>query len=185
MEENNTVMLSKEILRGEIKNQLKNIFPEEFRLEGARAAALLSSSVIWSRYETVFLFLSMNTEFDTQLLLETALKEGKKVFVPRVDAKKLVFCRIFSADGPWNKGSFGIREPFAEEKPVAPEDFPALVITPGFAFDRKENVWAAAAGTTTVYSPNWTKDAGNTLPLACVWISSLLKVFQWENTTKK
>ena len=126
----------KETLREEIKGQLRKVSGEEFRLQGAKAAALLSSSPIWSRHEHLFLFLSMKSEIDTQPLLETALRQGKKVFAPRVEARSLVFCRMLSLE--WRKGPFGLREPplsAAEEK----AGFPALILAPGLAFDREGN----------------------------------------------
>ena len=136
-------MSPKELLRVEIKKLLKNACGEEFRCQGETAAALLCSCPLWSRYETLFLFLSMNSEIDTQPLLETALKDGKKVFAPGVQAQRLVFYPIMSAAGPWREGPFGIREPMEgpapsdEWRPAKAGDFPALILAPGLAFDRE------------------------------------------------
>ena len=127
----------KETLREKIKSRLRTIPGEAFCLHGTKAAALLRTSPIWSRYKTVFLFLSMNCEIDTQPLLEAALKEEKKVFAPRVLSGNLVFCRISSAEGPWSKGPFGLREPVSGNG--EPADFPALVLVPGIAFDNTGN----------------------------------------------
>ena len=142
-------MSPKETLRGEIKSRLKKVKREEYRSQGAASTALLRSSPIWSWYTTVFLFLSMNFEIDSQPLLETALKEGKKVFAPKVCGQGLVFYNITSVEGPWEKGAFGIREPTASRSgadgrepaasPAALGDFPALIIVPGLAFDRNGN----------------------------------------------
>jgi 5-formyltetrahydrofolate cyclo-ligase len=134
-------MLPKETLREEIKNHLKEIPMEEFKAQGNKAAALFRTSPFWPRYSTIFIFLSMNSEIDTQSLLETALKEEKKIFAPRVQAEKLFFCRIFSPEGPWRKGPFGIREPLDQGigAQASAEDFPALIITPGLAFDKDGN----------------------------------------------
>ena len=136
-------MSAKEKLRGEIKNRLKNVSPEEFGIQGRVAASLLCSSSVWPPYKTVFLFLSMNSEIETLPLIKASLEDGKKVFAPRIEAEKLAFCRVLSADGPWRQGPFGTREPFGQEsgggEPVETEDFPALVIAPGIAFDRKGN----------------------------------------------
>jgi len=142
-------MSQKEILREEIKKILKNTAKEDFRSQGNRAADLLRTSPVWNRYTAVFLFMSMNSEIDTQVLVETAFKEGKKVFIPKVEGEKLLFYPLLSPDGPWSRGPFGIREPAAfpavppyktsEGKPALPEDFPALIITPGLAFDRQGN----------------------------------------------
>jgi 5-formyltetrahydrofolate cyclo-ligase len=134
----------KETLRAEIKNRLKCVSREEFCSQGAEAAVLLRSSPSWARFSTLFLFLSMdNSEIDTQSLLEAAFKDGKRVFAPKVEGDKLVFYPLLSAKGPWRKDSFGIREPedWASEDKMArgAEDFPALILTPGLAFDREGN----------------------------------------------
>jgi len=127
-----------------MKRRLRETKREEFKTQGAVSSALLRSSPVWSCYPTVFLFLSMNSEIDTQPLLESALKDGKKVFAPKIsfvpnDAEKLVFYSITSAEGPWEKGAFGIREPVAGGEPAGSEDFPALIVVPGLAFDRNGN----------------------------------------------
>ena len=138
-------MSPKVILRGEIKKLLKEVSEEKFGSQGIKAAGLLRSSPMWPAFGTVFLFLSRNTEIDTQPLLELALKEGRKVFAPRIEAEKIVFYPLLSPDGPWRKGPLGIREPgdflreSGESGPATAEHFPALILTPGLAFDREGN----------------------------------------------
>ena len=132
-------MSPKEILREEIKKCLKETPREEFKAQGTASAALLRSSPIWHCYTTVLLFLSINYEINTDPLLETALKEGKKAFVPKVYGQGLVFYNVTSVGGLWEKGAFGIREPVGSGEPTAPEDFPALIVVPGLAFDRNGN----------------------------------------------
>ena len=129
-------MSPKEQLRKVIKERLRKISPEEYKTQGIAAAALLCSSSIWDSYTALFLFLSIkNSEIDTQPLLKAAFKE-KNVFAPRIEAGKLVFFLLSSPDGPWSKGPYGIREPFANQnRSAGGGDFPALIITPGLAFD--------------------------------------------------
>ena len=94
----------------------------------------------------------MNSEIDTQALIETALKDGKKVFAPKVESEKLIFLPVLSVDGPWQDGPFGIREPIdprngsKRPEPAVPGDAQAmadsralLIIAPGIAFDREGN----------------------------------------------
>jgi 5-formyltetrahydrofolate cyclo-ligase len=133
----------KERLRREIKGFLAGLSPEEFHRQGSKAAVVLRSSPLWARYKTIFLFLSMKSEIDTSSLLEAALEDDKKVFAPRTEEASIRFYRVRSPQGPWEYGFFGIREPAetgkAEEGEGVPEegDFPALVVTPGLAFDRQ------------------------------------------------
>jgi len=125
------MITTKETLRGEIKKLLKKTPRDEFHSQGEKAARLLCISPVWSRYTTILIFLSMDSEIDTQPLLEKAYREGKRIFAPRVETrdlqpgeqglmpiqgttlplKKLVFYPVKSTDGLWRKGPFGIREP--------------------------------------------------------------------------
>ena len=135
-------MSSKEQLRGKIKELLKPVPGKDFHSQGETAAALLFSSPIWAFYKVVYIFLSINSEINTQSLFEAALREGKKVFVPGIIAERLVFFPILSPDGPWCIGPFGIREPalrLFEGEGAGHELSPALILTPGLAFDRNGN----------------------------------------------
>ena len=123
-----------------MKRRLKETPGEEFKRQGAACVSLLRESLIWDCYDTFFLFLSTNSEIDTQPLLDSALKDGKKVFVPKVYGQALVFYNVTSAEGPWEKGAFGIQEPVGGGKPAAVIDFHlAVIIVPGLAFDRNGN----------------------------------------------
>jgi 5-formyltetrahydrofolate cyclo-ligase len=134
--------VSKSSLRREIKKHLAGLSPGEFRVQGEAAAALLRESPLWTRYGTVFLFLSLPDEIDTRPLVETALEAGKRVFAPRVKpAGELEFYRVFPREGSGPRdflepGPFGIPEPPPVEPP-GPADFPALILVPGLAFDTR------------------------------------------------
>jgi 5-formyltetrahydrofolate cyclo-ligase len=126
--------LLKKILRSEIKKRLALLSPGDFRVRGEEAALLLRDSPLWTQYETVFLFLSLPDEIDTQPLLELALEAGKQVFAPCAGGR-LTFYRVFSAAGPWAEGPFGIREPLPLDP--GPAESPPLIIVPGLAFDMR------------------------------------------------
>jgi 5-formyltetrahydrofolate cyclo-ligase len=132
---------SKSRLRQGIKGRLAELLPEQFRQEGRKALHFLQESPFWSRYGTFLLFSSTAVEIDTFPLLESSLKTGKAVFVPRVESgaegKNIRFYPVRDAAGPWEKGPFGIREPAPGPEILEPGDFPVLAITPGLAFDRK------------------------------------------------
>ena len=151
-------MLAKETFRKETLKRLKDIEREAFYLEGLKAATLLHDSYLWPECQVLFIFLSMNTEIDTKPIIKTALRDGKKVFAPKVDSKfesNLAFYPVFSPDGPWTRGAFGILEPESHECTEAVpafttsqkiqvhtsgiDNFPVLILTPGLAFDREGN----------------------------------------------
>ena len=87
---------------------------------------------------TVFAFLPTKYEIDTIPLIRSALEKGMTVAVPRVHEKEMHFHQITSADGPFEKGPFGIREPPGNSPSVFPPafPFPLLVLVPGLAFTR-------------------------------------------------
>jgi 5-formyltetrahydrofolate cyclo-ligase len=128
----------KAALREKIKKTLAALPPERFAEDGKKAAAFITA--LWRQYGTVFLFLSLPREIDTFPLLQAAFADSKRVFLPRIENGELAFVRAASPSGPWRRGTFGIREPVESEKTAcAEEDFPALIITPGLAFDRAGN----------------------------------------------
>jgi 5-formyltetrahydrofolate cyclo-ligase len=135
-------MISKPTLRKEIKGLLQKLPAERFHTEGVSAASRIRALPIWSQYRTMLLFLNDPLEIDTRPLLETALSDKKQVFVPKTaDSQNIRFFHIYSPEGPWRYGPFNIREPETDrfEDELKNDDFPALVLVPGVAFDRKRN----------------------------------------------
>jgi 5-formyltetrahydrofolate cyclo-ligase len=102
----------------------------------------------WRDAETVLLFLSAPGEIETAPLVDLAFRQGKKVFLPKVEGDIARFFRVGSAEGPWHTGAFGIREPLIAD-PARGEEFPPpsggaggkaiVLVTPGMAFDRQGN----------------------------------------------
>jgi 5-formyltetrahydrofolate cyclo-ligase len=135
--------VEKRELRGNIKCNLSLLLRDLFHDEGLKAATVFQNHFLFNHYQTMLIFLSMSNEIDTMPLIQAALTGGKNVFAPRVEGDKIQFYRILSADGSWQKGSFGIREPIPGNsgkpggesgRPLHEADFPALIIVPGLAF---------------------------------------------------
>jgi 5-formyltetrahydrofolate cyclo-ligase len=79
----------------------------------------------WEAFTSVLLFCSMKTEIDTGPLAEVILSAGKSLFFPRVAGADMGFYRSPLGQDP------------AEDLPLSGKDFPALILCPGLAFDRK------------------------------------------------
>jgi 5-formyltetrahydrofolate cyclo-ligase len=138
---------AKQELRKILRKQLAELPPELFRGEGNRAAKFMARFPAWENAPAVLLFLSAPGEIETTPLLNLAFKQGKKVFLPKVEGETARFFRAASAAGPWRTGAFGIREPVTDG-PEPPEEFPSpsawegnpvLMAVPGMAFDRQGN----------------------------------------------
>jgi 5-formyltetrahydrofolate cyclo-ligase len=132
-------MLSKQELRAKIKNELKKLPPDRFLGEGKRAAGRVAAFPFWQKAHQVLIFLSLPDEIDTGPLLELAFTQNKEVFAPKIRGDSLDFCKISSFPGLRTSGPYGIREPNTAAAPefTAVSGIPALIVTPGLAFDRQ------------------------------------------------
>jgi 5-formyltetrahydrofolate cyclo-ligase len=137
----------KQELRRALRKQLADIPPEVFQDEGKKAAEFMASYQPWQDAGTVLLFLSAPGEIETACLLDLAFRQGKKVFLPKVEGEIARFFRVDSAEGPWQTGAFDIREPLVED-PASTEEYPPrsgkaeggiVLVAPGMAFDRQGN----------------------------------------------
>lgn len=124
--------MDKTELRREIRARKRAMTEAEIEERSARLAQLFFASRAYQNAKTIYGYLPYNQEVRTVPMLERALKDGKKVAVPKVygDEMKFLYLDDLTAVA---KGYAGIPEPIADE-PVA-QDETALVLMPGLAFD--------------------------------------------------
>ena len=131
-------------LRKAIKARLAALSAEQLSACGRAAARHLFCVPRWEEFRSVLVFFSISGEIDTLPVIETILKTGKSLFAPRVEGENLAFYRFGQNAASVSKVQRGFadgyREPAADPAfALKEEDFPALVITPGLAFDRRLN----------------------------------------------
>ena len=124
--------MDKTELRREIRARKRAMTEAEIEDRSAKLAQLFFASRAYQNAKTIYGYLPYNQEVRTVPMLERALKDGKKVAVPKVygDEMKFLYLDDLTAVA---KGYAGIPEPIADE-PVA-QDETALVLMPGLAFD--------------------------------------------------
>ena len=124
--------MDKTELRRNIRARKRAMTEEEIEMRSARLAQLLFASDAYKNAKTIYGYLPYNQEVRTVPMLAQALKDGKKVAVPKVygDEMKFLYLDDLTAVA---KGYAGIPEPIADG-PVA-QDKTALVLMPGLAFD--------------------------------------------------
>ena len=124
--------MDKTELRREIRARKRAMTEEEIETRSAKLAQLFFASEAYQNAKTIYGYLPYNQEVRTVPMLERALKDEKKVAVPKVygDEMKFLYLNDLNAVA---KGYAGIPEPIADE-PVA-QDETALVLMPGLAFD--------------------------------------------------
>lgn len=124
--------MDKQALRKEIREKKRAMTDEQIQEASRRLGELFAASELYRNAKTIYGYLPYNQEVRTIPMLERAIREGKRVAVPKVYGEEMRF--IYLDDlSQVEKGYAGIPEPVADA-PVA-EDPTALVLMPGLAFD--------------------------------------------------
>lgn len=124
--------MDKKELRRTIRERKRAMTEEEIVSRSEALGVLFAQSEAYKAAKTIYGYLPYNQEVRTVPMLEQALKDGKKVAVPKVYGDEMKFLYLDDLTKV-EKGYAGIPEPIADE-PVA-DDETALVLMPGLAFD--------------------------------------------------
>ena len=124
--------MDKTALRKQIREKKRSMTEAEIREASTRLGELFAASEAYRQAKSIYGYLPYNQEVRTVPMLEQALRDGKRVAVPKCYGDEMKF--IFMDDlSKVEKGYANIPEPIADE-PVA-DDETALVLMPGLAFD--------------------------------------------------
>jgi len=99
-----------------------------------RIAERLAAHASFRQAQTILLYAAKPGEVGTAALFEKAMKEGKRVALPKVKGR-LMEAREVKRWSELKRGAFGIPEPAARNRCVKPGEID-LVVVPGIAFDR-------------------------------------------------
>ena len=125
--------MNKKELRSIVRNQKRAMTEEMIRQKSECLARQLLEIPEYRNARSIYGYLPYNQEVRTVPMLAQALREGKRVAVPKCYGEEMRF--IWLEDlSQVAKGYAGIPEPIADG-PVA-DDETALVLMPGLAFDR-------------------------------------------------
>ena len=124
--------MDKKELRGRIRQRKREMTEEEIRSRSEALGKLFRESQLYQEAKAIYGYLPYNQEVRTVPMLEQAIRDGKRVAVPKVFGDEMRF--IWLEDmSQVEKGYAGIPEP-VNDGPVA-DDTGALVLMPGLAFD--------------------------------------------------
>ena len=126
--------MDKTALRREIREKKRAMTQEEIAIRSRRLGELFAQTQAYRDAKTIYGYLPYNQEVRTVPMLEQALRDGKRVAVPKVygDTMKFIYLEDLSLV---EKSDMGIPEPVADT-PVA-DDKTALVLMPGLAFTKQ------------------------------------------------
>lgn len=127
----------------QIKKELRAAFSEKRRMitdktekDNAICSAFLNSD-IYNSADEILCYCSFGSEIDTSKIIETALNDGKKLYLPKcTDKNGSMTFYLVSDIRNLVKGTFGISEPDTEKCSPAFEFHNAVCVVPGLSFDR-------------------------------------------------
>jgi 5-formyltetrahydrofolate cyclo-ligase len=134
---------SKKAMKKNAKQELRS-FLKSKNLERGKASANIKKIPAYKKAHTIFLFLSLKDEIDTKPLLEQALKDGKKIALPKILSTKTNEMSFFYLDKQFpidmqiEKGAYEIFEPKTSLEEAKQEELTKndLVFFPGLAFSK-------------------------------------------------
>ena len=108
------------------KTSFDNIIKEKFKETEA-----------YKKSRNIFIYIGFGSEIETAKYIEEFLKEGKKVFVPRINnAIKTMEAVEITSLKELERNNFGILEPTKDKEAINKKEL-QLIIMPGVAFDMK------------------------------------------------
>ncbi len=126
--------MNKQELRAAVRSRKRAMTEQTICSKSRDLAALLLETEAYRNARSIYGYLPYNQEVRTVPILEQALRDGKRVAVPKCYGDEMRF--LWMEDlSLVEKGYAGIPEPIADG-PVA-DDERALVLMPGLAFDRE------------------------------------------------
>ena len=126
--------MDKRELRAMIRSQKRAMTNEMIAQKSRVLGALFADTEAYQNAKAIYGYLPYNQEVRTVPMLEQAIRDGKRVAVPKVFGEEMKFLWLDDLDRV-EKGYSGIPEPI-DDGPVA-DDPRALVLMPGLAFDRE------------------------------------------------
>ncbi|MVX62750.1 5-formyltetrahydrofolate cyclo-ligase [Clostridium chromiireducens] len=148
----------KKTLRKEILTKRKDIDNVEKEKMDKKILNKFYESKFYKDATNIFVYISYDSEIDTRLIINKALKDNKKIYVPRTEFETRIMdaVEIKSFDN-LIKSNYGILEPSKNEPCINPNELD-LIVVPGVAFDRNGGRMGYGAGFYDRYFKKITKD---------------------------
>lgn len=131
---------TKKNLRTSMRTQLSQIDDNERLDVSKKLQRVLFNSEIWKNAETIGVYISFKTEWDTRNIIKKAFNEGKNVAIPKTipETRRLDFYKItdLSQVEKVTSGNFLIEEPIVESSTYLDKNNIDLLIVPGLIFSK-------------------------------------------------
>lgn len=130
-------------MKHKIRKEIKNKLSQYSTLEKAEKSGIIKIKLFneeeFKKAKVVMFYVSLKDEVDTYLMIDEALKAGKRVCVPVIlkEEKRLIAGEIHNRLKDLESQHFGIYQPRQDRVREVPLDDIDLVVVPGVAFDKK------------------------------------------------
>lgn len=126
----------KKDLRAKYRKIRTDMTCDEKRFKDNRIYENIVNSKFYQNAQTLICFVSTGIEVDTHRLIHKALRDGKKVAVPKcLNDKGLMKFYYIKSMNDLEKGKFALLEPNPRKCDMAREFKNSICIVPGFSFD--------------------------------------------------
>jgi len=148
--------MSKQEIRNRLLAARESLLAEDKFLYDKKIHEMLYNTMAYQKCSNLLCYVSFKSEIDTEKIINRALTDGKKVYIPKVTGKSMQFYRIDSLNG-LIASKFGVPEPGpdndklfsgnnADNKNMPDPAMANLMIMPGLAFDIHGNRIGYGAG---------------------------------------
>ena len=153
-----TIFDDKKALRRKILDERKNINIVKKEDMDNKILDKLYESEYYRKSKKIFIYISYDSEINTKGIINKALEDNKKVYVPRTEFKNRLMdaVEIMSLDN-LVESDFGILEPSIKEPYIDPNELD-LIVVPGVAFDKQGGRMGYGAGFYDRYFKKINKD---------------------------
>jgi 5-formyltetrahydrofolate cyclo-ligase len=121
-----------------MKNLREALSDEKRQEYGQKIAQTVVSGEEFLTADTLLVYMQIGSEVRTDAIIQTAIKLGKKVYVPKVTGREMDFYLIHGCE-ECTKGFMGIPEPSGKTELFIPDSGKkrecTLMLLPGLAFD--------------------------------------------------
>ena len=130
-------------MKHKIRSEIKHKFKAYSELEKLRKSDIIRGKLFneeeFKKSKVVMFYVSLKDEVDTCVMIDEALKAGKRICVPVIlkEEKKLIAGEIHNRLMDLESQHFGIFQPRGERVKEIPLSDIDLVVVPGVAFDKK------------------------------------------------
>lgn len=127
--------MDKKSIRKNIISKRDSLEYEEKKQFDKRIKDILKASNFYKEAKNIFIYVGFGSEINTADYINEFLKEGKKIFVPRIDiGKKVMDAVSINSLQELKANKFGILEPDKDNEVIDKNELD-LIIVPGVAFD--------------------------------------------------